>query len=178
MTMATGITTNYDIPFPLSTDPVNVHGDMQSLAETVDAVLRDILKTYLSVGVRNNSGVNIAKGDPVYITGYSSDAGFATVAKCQSSDSATFPVLGLAQEAIGNNATSTVIISGVFDGINTGSYTAGDKLYVGATGGLTKVKPDNASVVAIVAKSNTSGIIIVGQPKGNGTWGSLKEGLA
>jgi hypothetical protein len=35
MTMATGITTNYDIPFPLSSDPVNVHGDMQSLAETV-----------------------------------------------------------------------------------------------------------------------------------------------
>ena len=178
MTMATGITTNYDIPFPLSSDPVNVHGDMQSLAETVDAVLRDILKTYLSIGVHNDSGVNIAKGDPVYITGYSSSAGFATVAKSQSSNSATFPVLGLAQEAIGNNATSTVIISGVFDGINTGSYTAGDKLYVGASGGLTKIKPANASVVAIVAKSNTSGIIIVGQPKGNGTWGSLKEGLA
>ena len=178
MTMATGITTNYDIPFPLSSDPVNVHGDIQSLAETVDAVLRDILKTYLALGVHNDSGVNIAKGDPVYITGYSSVAGFATVAKCESADIDTFPVLGLAQEDIGNNATSSVIISGVFDGVNTGAYVAGDKLYVGAAGGLTNVKPDNASVVGIVARANTSGIIIVGQPKGNGTWGSLKEGLA
>jgi hypothetical protein len=31
----------------------------------------------------------------------------------------------------------------------------------------------------VVAKSNAStGIIIVGQPKGNGTWGSMKAGLA
>jgi len=50
--MATGLTTNYNIPFPVLTDPVNVHEDMQSLAETVDATLRDILKTYLAVNVQ------------------------------------------------------------------------------------------------------------------------------
>jgi len=160
------------------TDPVNVHEDMQSLAETVDATLRDILKTYLAVNVHNDSGVNIAKGDPVYVTGYSSVAGLTTVAKSESLNNLTFPVLGLAQNDIGDNATDSVIISGVFDGINTGSYSEGDKLYVADSGGLTNIKPENASVVAIVAKSNISGIIVVGQPKGNGTWGSLKEGLS
>jgi hypothetical protein len=34
--MSTGSTTNYSIPYPLSTDPVNVAGDIQSLAEDLD----------------------------------------------------------------------------------------------------------------------------------------------
>ena len=176
--MASRLTTNYSIPFPLSNDPVDVHTDMQSLAETVDATLRDILKTYLSFEVHNNSGGNIAKGDPVYIDGYASLENLATISKSQSSDTTTFPILGLAQEAIGNNATGDVILSGVFSGINTSSYAVGDKLYVGASGGLTNIQPTNASVVGIVAKSNIAGIIIVGQVKGNGTWGSMKAGLA
>ena len=72
------------------------------------------------------------------------------------------------------------LLSGVFEGINTSSYTAGDILYVANGGGLTKTIPAGGSgAVAVVAKSNAStGIIIVGQPKGNGTWGALKNGLA
>lgn len=176
--MASGSTTNYNIPFPLANDPVDVHTDMQSMAETVDATLRDILKTYLSLEVHNDSGVNIAKGDPVYVTGYSETENLPSVAKSESLNSLTFPVLGLAQEDIGINGTGNVILSGVFSGINTSSYLAGDKLYVGSSGGLTKTRPTNASVVAIVTKSDVLGTIIVGQPKGNGTWGSMKEGLA
>jgi len=37
--MATGLTTTYNIPFPLSTDPVNVHGDVEDLAQQVEDVL-------------------------------------------------------------------------------------------------------------------------------------------
>jgi len=53
-------------------------------------------------------------------------------------------------------------------------------LDVGTGGGLTATKPVTGSgAVAIVAKKNAStGILIVGQPKGNGTWVSLKAGLA
>jgi hypothetical protein len=33
--------------------------------------------------------------------------------------------------------------------------------------------------VAVVLKQNTTtGILLVGQPKGNGSWGSLKAGLS
>ena len=34
--MATGATTIYDIPYPILTDPVNVHEDIQSLAERIE----------------------------------------------------------------------------------------------------------------------------------------------
>ena len=37
--MASGITPRYSIPFPLPTDPVNVSGDMEDLAEKVDEVI-------------------------------------------------------------------------------------------------------------------------------------------
>lgn len=36
--MATGETTNFDLPYPMPSDPVNVHGDIQSLAEQIDLV--------------------------------------------------------------------------------------------------------------------------------------------
>jgi hypothetical protein len=50
-------------------------------------------------------------------------------------------------------------------------------LYVANGGGLTDSAISGA--VAVVATSNAStGTIVVGQPKGNGTWGALKNGLS
>lgn len=37
--MSSGVTTNYSLHYPLSTDPVNVAGDVQQLATDVDTVL-------------------------------------------------------------------------------------------------------------------------------------------
>lgn len=37
--MSTGSTANYNIPYPLSTDPVNVASDIQDLADTIDTFL-------------------------------------------------------------------------------------------------------------------------------------------
>ena len=37
--MASGETTLYDFPYPVASDPVNVHEDIQSLAEAIEAVL-------------------------------------------------------------------------------------------------------------------------------------------
>jgi hypothetical protein len=72
-----------------------------------------------------------------------------------------------------------VIVSGVFSDINTTSYNAGNVLYVGSSGGLTATQPATGSgAVAVVAKSGSSGIIVVGSVKGNGTWASLKAGLS
>lgn len=177
-TMATGSTTNYNIPYPLSTDPVNVHEDVQSLAESIESLLGTVGPAYHTLDVRNNSGSSIAKGDPVYISGYGTTT--PTVAKSIATNLATFPVIGLATTAISNNSDGVIILSGVFSNINTNSYNVGDKLYVASSGGLTITQPTTGSgVVAIVLKKNaSSGIILVGQPKGNGTWGSLKAGLS
>lgn len=47
--MATGVTPTYSIPFPLFTDPVDVHGDMEDLANRVE----DILETKVSENATN-----------------------------------------------------------------------------------------------------------------------------
>jgi len=176
-TMATGSTNTYDLPYPVLSDPVNVHEDIQSLAERLEDVLSNVGVPFISLEVRNISGASIAKGTPVYITGYTTKP---TVAKCDSDNLSTFPVVGITQSAISNNTNGVIIVSGVFENINTSSYSAGEILYVANGGGLTDTIPTGGSgAVAVVAKSNaTTGVIIVGQPKGNGTWGALKNGLA
>jgi hypothetical protein len=176
--MATGKTANYDIPYPLSTDPVDVHGDIQSLAEAVELVMGTVGPAYQEVDVVNDSGTLIAKGDPVYVSGFGLSS--PEVSKCDSDNLDTFPVFGLAKAAIASGSPGSVVVSGIFNVINTSSYLPGDILYVANNGGLTKTQPDTGSgAVAVVLKSNaTTGSLSVGQPKGNGTWGSLKAGLA
>lgn len=42
--MATGLTPNYNLPYPLSTDPVNVAGDIEQLADKIDLDLKEIIE--------------------------------------------------------------------------------------------------------------------------------------
>ena len=180
--MASGETTIYDLPYPVNSDPVDVAGDIQSLAERIEVILPTIGLPYHTIEVTNDSGVTINKADPVYISSFNSTSGKPEITKSQASDLTTFPVIGLAQSAIGNGSDGVVVISGVFTGVNTSSYTVGNKLYVGSSGGLTATQPitatTNSGVVGIVSKADTNGVILVGAFKGNGTWGSMKAGLA
>jgi len=59
--MATGLTNPQEIPYPLSDDPVNVHADMQEMAEKVNDLLTALQVPYLSLDVRNTSGSEITK---------------------------------------------------------------------------------------------------------------------
>ena len=176
-TMATGATTTYDLPYPVLTDPVNVHEDIQSLAERIEDVISNVGLPFISLEVRNTTGSTIAKGTPVYISGYSTKP---LIAKCDSDNLATFPMIGITQAAISTATDGVIIVSGVFENVDTSSYTAGNILYVANGGGLTNSIPAGGSgAVAVVAKVNAStGIIVVGQPKVNGTWGSMKAGLS
>lgn len=166
----------YDLPYPTDSSPVDVAGDLQALAERIEAVLPSLGLPYFTHEVRNNSGTTIAKGDPVYVTGFSTKS---TVAKSVSTNLATFPVIGLATTSITNGSDGVVIVSGIFSGVNTSSYTAGDILYVGTTGGLTDTMPTGGSgAVGVVLKADsTTGVILVTPAKGNGTWGAVKAGL-
>ena len=103
--MASGESSNYDLPYPLSEDPVNVHGDIRQLVEKLEAVLP--LASYSQIRVLNNSGVAISAGDPVFVTGYTTAT---TVARATSST--TQPILGLAKTniAIGVNGLSLIHI--------------------------------------------------------------------
>jgi len=166
----------YDLPFPLDTDAVDVAGDIQALAERIEQVLPSLGLPYFTHEITNNSGATIAKGDPIYATGFTTKT---TVAKSVSTNLATFPVIGLATTSITNGSDGVALISGIFTGVNTSSYTAGNILYVGTTGGLTATKPAGGSgAVGVVLKANsTTGVILVTPPKGNGTWGAVKAGL-
>ena len=177
--MASGETAIYDLPFPVPSDPVDVAGDIEALADRLELVLPTIGLPYHTIEVTNNSGVTINKVDPVYISGFDNVSGKPEISKSEADDLTTFPVIGLAQTAIGNGSDGVVVISGVFTGVNTSSYTAGDTLYVATSGGLTTTQPTAGSgVVAVVSNADANGVVLVGAFKGNGTWGSMKAGLA
>ena len=166
----------YDLPLPTQSDPFEVASDIQSLAERIEALLPSLGLPYFTHEVKNVSGVTIAKGDPVYVTGFSTKT---TVAKSVATDITTFPAIGLATTSITNGSDGVVIVSGIFSGVNTSSYTAGDILYVGTSGGLTDTQPAGGSgAVGVVLKADsTTGVIIVLGAKGNSTWGAVKAGL-
>ncbi len=174
--MATGQTPIYDFPYPTNNDPVNVAGDVQDLAERIEFILANAGVPFISVEVTNNSGVTITKGDPVYVTGYNSSTGKPNVAKSDRDDVNTFPMIGLAQGTMTASTDGSIIVSGVFDNINTSSFTAGNTLYVASGGGLTATSGSGA--VGIVLEASGTGQILVTGVRGSGTWGSLKAGLA
>lgn len=168
----TNTTGNFPLPYPESSDPVNVHGDIKDLASEISQTLDSLNLSVIQVSVINNSGVAISAGDPVYATGYTTAT---TVSKAIPS---TSPILGLAKTAIANSASGVVVVAGVLNNVNTTSFSEGDVLYVAEGGGLTETRPAGGSgAVGIVAHSNVTGTIIV-EAKGNGTWGALKAGLA
>ena len=170
-------TSIYDFPYPELTDPVDIVGDIQSLAESIEAVLF-AAESNITIEVTNVSGVSIAKGDPVYVSGFNNDSGKPQVTKL--TNTMNYPMLGLAKDTFATATDGIVVISGIFSNVATSSYTAGNILYTGTSGGLTATQPaTGGTAVGVVAKSHaTTGVIIVGKPTGNGTWAALKAGLA
>lgn len=170
--MATGRSNNYNLPFPLPVDAVNVHGDIKSLTERLDAVLPQA--SYVDIPVKNTSSDIIPAGYPVTITGH--DGTNVLVAKATAST--TNSILGLTRTEIAISATGVVVVAGVINGVNTSSFASGDILYVAATGGLTNATDGTqGTAIATVVFANSQGSIIVGS-KSNATWGSLKAGLS
>lgn len=172
--MATGQTPNYNLPYPIIEDTVNVHGDIETLASTLETVLQGLGLSYMKLDVKNISGSTIAAGTPVYATGFSTKT---TIAKAL--PATTSPIIGLTKTSIANNAEGVVVVSGVMPEMNTSSFANGAILYVGSTGGLTATRPvAGSAAVGVVANSDSTHGIIVVEAKGNGTWGALKAGLA
>ena len=177
--MSSAFTPIYSLPYPVLSDPVNVSGDLQELAEQIENVLPSIGLPLHTLQISNNSGTNIQKGDPVYLSGYDSVENKPEVSRCDADNINTFPVAGLAQTAIADGSSGVIVISGVFSDIDTSAFTSSTILYTDSGGGLTDTQPSSGSgAVATVAYADVTGILIVGAVKGNGTWGSMKAGLS
>ena len=107
--------------------------------------------------VHNAEAVTITKGQAVYLFSASGNKASVKLAN-NTSDATSAKTFGLAAENIGANQNGMVICQGVLEGLNTGMYTAGDTLYLGATpGGYTNVKPyapNHFVYVGIVERAN------------------------
>jgi hypothetical protein len=160
----------FNLPFPESTDPVNVHGDIKALADRLRIVLPPLGISAFQISVINDSGETLPAGTPVFANGYSTTT---TVDKCL--PTTPEPILGLLKQSLTDGQSGICVVAGVMENINTSGFSDGDVLYVGSEGGLSNLATHGA--VGIVAHASANGIIIV-EAKGNGTWGALKAGLS
>ena len=107
--------------------------------------------------VHNADSVTITKGQAVYLFGASGNKASVKLAN-NTSDATSAKTFGLAAEDITSGQNGFITVQGVLDGLNTGAYTAGDTLYLGATAGsLTSVKPyapNHLVYIGVVEKAN------------------------
>lgn len=178
--MATGSTTNYSLPYPKPTDPVDVAGDIQDLAGSIDALLPELTTPNTKITVYNGSASAIAVGDPIYISGIYT-TGDPEVSKSDASDLNTMPAIGVAASNMSPGNSGEMVIVGIVDAdINTSAYSIGDYLYVAASGGgLTDTQPtypEYSQQIGLVLKSDASEgkiMMLPGNNPGNLTWGQM-----
>ena len=114
----------------------------------------------LIIKVINNTGSTIANGSPVYVTGTSSGQTYPNIALAKADVAATSSVLGLTNGAIPNGSIGYVTAQGGIDGVNTGSFTVGQILYLSPYSAgqlMNTVPPTGITVqVGIVTYVNSS----------------------
>ena len=122
-----------------------------------------------AVRFKAKAGVALSKGEVVYISGVS--GGVPVVSKAQSNSASTMPAYGVCYAAASLNADVQIVTFGNLEGINTGSFSVGDTLFISATtaGAVTNTAPTGESnllqnigrVVKVDAVGN-SGIYKIG----------------
>ena len=123
--------------------------------------------------VKNVSGGSLAKGTPIHQTGTAGQ--HSEVIAARADTAAAMPSVGVLAETLADEAEGYAVITGRLSNIDTSSYSEGDVLFVGATGGLTSTKPTGESNVTqnigIVNKSHASSgsITIYGSGRGAAT---------
>lgn len=124
--------------------------------------------------VRNESGSPLAKGTPVYVTGFSVGQSRSLVGRADSASASTMPAIGILDEALANNTNGHCVIVGIIEGLDTSGLTVNTPLYVASGGGLTATAPDvRAQPIAIVERVNVNnGSIIVTPAATNGSLAS------
>lgn len=119
-----------------TTDPTPVKGQLiwdETHGTVVIGVNSNVhipLGETLVINVRNSSGVDIAKGDIVYVSGSHSTARLEVTKARADSEATSSKTVGLAAEAIANNAVGFVITQGLLTGVTTTSYTAGQGIFL------------------------------------------------
>ena len=103
----------------------------------------------------NNSGVPIPKLAVVRYTGFDTATQMPTIALANATSATTGKVMGMAEEAIVDGDTGSVIIEGAISGIDTSSYTINDTMYLSDTPG--EIVDTPGTVTSIVGRAHTIG---------------------
>jgi len=131
---------------------------------------------------KNVSGGALTIGTPVYQSGTVGSSSVLEVQAVTGSGS-NMPAIGILSSTLANNAVGTVTILGLIAGdstdaalnLNTSSFSEGDTLFIGASGGLTSTKPtgeaNKLQNIAKVVKVNSSAgsLIVTGAGRVNAT---------
>ena len=136
-TTLTSDTVSNNLTFTPTSAPSYVEGELwyDSTQKSL-AYYNDITNNTLHIGqevqlkVINNTGSTINIGQPVYVTGTSSGQTYPNVALAIANTLTTANVIGLANQNIASGSAGYVTTIGLIQGINTGSYTVGDTLYL------------------------------------------------
>jgi hypothetical protein len=108
--------------------------------------------------VKNVDSTTLNKGEVVYIFGASGDK-MSVKRASATGDTTSSKTLGVVAESIGVNGLGYIITQGTLDGLNLGSYTDGDILWLSTTAGqFTKVKsyaPVHLVFVGVVQRANS-----------------------
>jgi hypothetical protein len=117
------------------------NSDQNTLAVGLTSAITANVGQTLYARATNAEATTITKGQAVYMFSATGDRVSVKLAN-NTGDATSAKTFGLAAENITAGGTGMVICQGVLDGLNLGSYTAGDSVYLGATAGaLTATKP-------------------------------------
>lgn len=118
-----------------------------------------------SVYAHVRAGETLAKGDPVYVSGFhgSGSTLIAEVSKADASNAAKMPAVGIMDAIVTQHQNGHMVVLGTITDFNTAAYAINAELYVGVGGGMVATPPsDRAQPIARVERSNTNnGAIIV-----------------
>jgi hypothetical protein len=100
-----------------------------------------------SVYTHVRAGENLAKGDPVYVSGFhgSGSTLIPIVSRADAANPAKMPAIGIMDAALASNANGHMVIVGAITEFNTSAYAVNAELYVANGGGLTATPPAASS---------------------------------
>jgi hypothetical protein len=116
--------------------------------------------------VKNSTGSTIAKGAVVYISGANGDNALISLADADT-ELTSSKTLGFVSAAIADGAIGTVTTNGILKGVNTGSATAGQSVWLSSTAGgfvfnTPPAKPAHSVYLGVVVRAHSvNGAILV-----------------
>jgi hypothetical protein len=121
-----------------------------------------------TLGVRNQSGSDMTKGQVVRIDGFNVGEDLPTVQLAQADSNTNSRAVAMLAEDIADNTNGTAVITGVLEGLDTAAFGAGSQLYLSDTtpGDVIQTAPSNPEYTTFIgwtrrASGGTNGSILV-----------------